>query len=114
MKGKLGLLVCLLSVISLYSVGTALFWIAIGNTILNVGTSFAYSFIIARPSIRKYEEALKEKIESGASEAAIDALESFPIEQNDTVGPKWLLVILWLTFLFSICLLIIGLINWVK
>lgn len=114
MKGKFGLLVCLLSVISLYLFNVGLFWLAVGNTIIHISASFAYSFFIARPSMIKYEEAVLKMVEAGASQAEIDALETFSVESNHAFVPKWTLVLSRLTFLISVLLLIIGLINWIK
>ena len=114
MKGKFGLLFCLLSVIILYSINVGLFWLAVGNTLIHISASFAYSFFIARPSMIKYEEAVLKMLEEGASQAEIDALETFPVESDHAIVPKWTLVLSMLTFLISILLLIIGLINWIK
>lgn len=114
MKGKFGLLVCLLSVISLYSINVGLFWLAVGNTVIHISASFAYSFFIARPSMVKYEEAVLKMLEAGASEADIDALETFPVEDDHVNVPNWTLILSMLTFLISVLLLIIGLINWIK
>lgn len=111
MKAKLGLIVCMLSVIVFYGVHTTLFLIAILNTVIHLSADFARAYIIAKPATEKYKEAVKQMYYSGATEEEIKELDHFPVEPEDyDAVPNWLPFLIWVTHVISIILLIAGLI----
>ncbi len=109
MKGKIGLIICLLSAAVLYGTGL-LFWVAVANALIHIGFDFSRAYITAIPSMKKFEAGAKEMYNRGASEEEIENLD-YPIEPEDYERvPRWVPFMIWSTHLASIALLVTGIV----
>jgi hypothetical protein len=115
MVGKIGIAVCVLAAIVLYGTGkTVLFWLAIASSVILFSTGFLMSYIVARPDMKSFREAVRQMELDGATKEEIIGFMNSPMEETAEYDykdvPNWIPAIALVSQLAGIVLLITGII----
>ncbi|UMZ73569.1 hypothetical protein [Natranaerofaba carboxydovora] len=104
---KINLVICSLAVIILFGTEQTLFWFAVFNFLIFLGSEFAIPNIAARNAMKRNEESIEKMRNKGATqEEIVDYIE---INDDDRKSiPQWIKTINFITKMLGAILLING------